>query len=139
VLQVCTCVLVRQTTELFCLHHRDEGSAKLEVSSPRVDSGPNGHIGDSGGGVVTQCLDHSGSSGWCGGDWFTCRCSGRRRSDTRPALPLECLRVFYVVIRQVVTTHTLSCFYSTTIKKQAELAYTNYGCHYMHVIMIMSY
>jgi len=54
VLQVCTCVLARQTTELVCLYHRDEANAQLKVSSARVDSGPNGHVGNSGGGVVVE-------------------------------------------------------------------------------------
>ena len=53
VLQVCTCVLARQTTELVCLHHNNEASPKLKVSSARVDSGPNGHVGNSRDGVVT--------------------------------------------------------------------------------------
>ena len=68
VLQVCTCVLARQTTELVCLHHHDQASAQLKVSIARVDSRPNGHIGNSGGRVVMECLGHSGSSGWCGGE-----------------------------------------------------------------------
>ena len=54
VLQVCTCVLTWQTIELVCLHHRYEASPELEVSGARVDSGPNGHIGNSGGGVVME-------------------------------------------------------------------------------------
>jgi hypothetical protein len=48
VLQVCTCVLARQPIELVCLYHRNHGSAQLKVSSSRVDSGPNGHVGNSG-------------------------------------------------------------------------------------------
>jgi len=63
---VCTCVLARQTIELVCLHHRDQASAQLEDSIVRVDTGPNGHIGDSGGGVVAEGLGHCGSSRWCG-------------------------------------------------------------------------
>ena len=54
VLQVCTCVLARQTTELVCLHHRDLASPELKVSSAHVDSAPNGHIGNIGGGVVVE-------------------------------------------------------------------------------------
>jgi hypothetical protein len=37
-------------------------------SSSRVDSGPNRHVGNSGGGVVVECLGHSSSSGWYRGD-----------------------------------------------------------------------
>ena len=44
VLQVSTSVLAWQTTELVCLHHRDQASAQLKVSSSCVDSGPNGHV-----------------------------------------------------------------------------------------------
>jgi hypothetical protein len=51
---VCTCILAWQTIELVCLYHRDEASPELKVSGARVDSGPNGHIGNSGGGVVVQ-------------------------------------------------------------------------------------
>ena len=54
VLEVRVCVLARQTTELVCLHHRDQASLELKVSSARVDSGPNGHIGNNGGGVVAE-------------------------------------------------------------------------------------
>jgi len=87
VLEMCICLLARQTMELVCLHHRDQASAQLEVSIAHVDSGPNRHIGNSGGGVVAECLGCSGSSGWCGGDWFDCRRSSRRRSGMRPFLP----------------------------------------------------
>jgi hypothetical protein len=48
VLKVHACVLTRQTTKLVCLHHRYEASPELKISSARVDSGPNGHIGNSG-------------------------------------------------------------------------------------------
>ena len=54
VLQVCTCVLAWQTTELVRLHHHYEACPELKVSGAYVDSGPNGHIGNSGGGVVTE-------------------------------------------------------------------------------------
>jgi hypothetical protein len=66
VLEMRVRVLTRQTKELVCLHHRDEANAELKVSDVRVDSGPNGHIGNSGDGVVTECLGHDGSSRWCG-------------------------------------------------------------------------
>ena len=59
-------VLSWQTMELVCLHHRDEASMKLEVPSPNVNSGPNGHVGNNEGGVVAECLGHDWSSGWCG-------------------------------------------------------------------------
>ena len=54
VLKVCTCVLTRQTIELVCLHHRYEASPELKVFGARVDSGPNGHIGNNRGGVVVE-------------------------------------------------------------------------------------
>jgi hypothetical protein len=43
-----------QTTKLVCLHHRDQASSKLKVSSPSIESGPDGHVGNSRGGVVTE-------------------------------------------------------------------------------------
>jgi hypothetical protein len=43
---VSVCVLTWQTTELVFLHHRDEASLDLKVSSPSVDNGPNGHVGN---------------------------------------------------------------------------------------------
>ena len=49
-------VLAWQTMELVRLHHRDEASTELEVPIPNVDSGPNRHIGNIGGGVVTKGL-----------------------------------------------------------------------------------
>jgi hypothetical protein len=54
VLEMSTCVLARQTTKLVCLHHHDEASPELKVSSPSVDNGPNEHVGNSGGGIVTK-------------------------------------------------------------------------------------
>ena len=54
VLQVCTCVLAWQTTELVLLHHHYEAYPELKVSGAYVDSGPNGHVGNSGGGVVVE-------------------------------------------------------------------------------------
>jgi hypothetical protein len=54
VLKVSVCVLTWQTTELVCLHHRDEASLELKVSNPCVDNGPNGHVGNSRGGVVAK-------------------------------------------------------------------------------------
>ena len=42
-------VLAWQTMELVCLHHRDEAGTKLEFPIPNIDSGPNGHVGNSGG------------------------------------------------------------------------------------------
>jgi hypothetical protein len=56
VLKVSVCVLTWQTTKLVCLHHRDKASAQLKVSSPNVDSGPNRHIGNSGGRVVAKWI-----------------------------------------------------------------------------------
>ena len=50
VLKVRACVLARQTTELVCLHHRYEASPELKVYGACIDSGLNGHIGNSGGG-----------------------------------------------------------------------------------------
>ena len=52
--------------ELVCLHHRDEASTELEAHIPNVNSGPNGHIGNSWGGAVVEGLGHDWSSGWCG-------------------------------------------------------------------------
>jgi hypothetical protein len=49
---------VRVLRELVCLHHHDKVSAELEVSITSVDSWPNRHIGNSGDGVVTECLGH---------------------------------------------------------------------------------
>ena len=68
VLEMHVCVLIRQTMELVCLHHRDEAGTELEVPIPNVNSGPNGHVGNSDGGVVMEGLGHDWSSGWCGGD-----------------------------------------------------------------------
>jgi hypothetical protein len=48
VLQVSTCVLAWQTTELVCLYHRNQANPELKVFGARVDSGPNG------GGVVKE-------------------------------------------------------------------------------------
>ena len=67
-LQVCTCVLARQTIELVYFHHHDQTSAKLKVSSSCVDSEPNEHVGNNEGGVVTEGLGHDGSNRWCGDD-----------------------------------------------------------------------
>ena len=86
VLEMRVRVLARQTMELVCLHHRDEAGIELEVPIPSVYSRPNGHVGNSRGGVVTEGLGHDWSSGWCGGDCFDCRKSSRRRG-TRPFLP----------------------------------------------------
>ena len=58
VLQVCTCILAGQTTKLVCLHHRNEASPELKVSSAHDDSRPNGHVSNSGGGVVAEGLGH---------------------------------------------------------------------------------
>ena len=79
VLEMRVRVLVWQTMELVCLHHRDEASTELEVPIPNVDSGPNGHVRNSGGGVITEGLGHDWSSGWCGGDWFDCQRSSRSK------------------------------------------------------------
>jgi hypothetical protein len=54
VLKMSTCILAWQTTELVCLHHRNEASLELKVFGAHVDSQPNGHIGNSGGRVVAQ-------------------------------------------------------------------------------------
>ena len=62
VLKVGVGILASQATELACLHHRDEASADLEASIPHIDSGPSRHVGNSGGGVVTEYLGHSD---WC--------------------------------------------------------------------------
>jgi hypothetical protein len=61
-------VLTCQTRELVCLHHLDEAGAELEVSITGIDSQPNRHVGNSGDGLVTECLGHDWSNGWCGGD-----------------------------------------------------------------------
>jgi len=53
-LQVCTCILAWQAIELACLHHRYQASLEVKVFGTRVDSGPNGHVGNSGGGVVAE-------------------------------------------------------------------------------------
>ena len=64
---MCVCVLARQTTERVCLHHRDQLGPAFKVSISRVNSGPNGHIGNNEDRVLTErLLGHSGSSGWCG-------------------------------------------------------------------------
>ena len=52
------CILTWQTGELVCLHHHDEAGAELEVPIPSVDSRPNGHVGNNGGGVVAEALGH---------------------------------------------------------------------------------
>jgi hypothetical protein len=52
--QVCTCVFAWQATELAHLYHRNQASPELKVYSARVDSGPNGHVGNNGGGVVME-------------------------------------------------------------------------------------
>ena len=65
VLKVGVGILTWQATELACLHHRDEASADLEASIPHIDSGPSRHVGNSGSGVVTECLSHSDWCGWC--------------------------------------------------------------------------
>ena len=62
---MCVHVLIRQTRELVRLHHRDEASAELKVSITGVDSRPNAHVGNSGDGVVAECLGHDWGSGWC--------------------------------------------------------------------------
>ena len=54
VLKVCTCILAWQAIEQVCLHHHNQASLELKVSSARVDSGPNGHVGNSRGGVVVE-------------------------------------------------------------------------------------
>ena len=59
-------VLAWQTMELVCLHHRDEAGAEVKVPLPNIDRGPNGHVGNSGGGVVAEGLGHDWSGGWCG-------------------------------------------------------------------------
>jgi hypothetical protein len=63
---VCVHVLAGQTMELVCLQHRNEADTELKVPIPNVNSGPNAHIGNSGGGVVMEGLGHDWSSGWCG-------------------------------------------------------------------------
>ena len=45
------------------LHLRVEAGTELKVHIPNVNSGPNGHISNSGGGVVTEGLGHDWSSG----------------------------------------------------------------------------
>ena len=72
VLEMRVCVLARQTMELVCLHHHDEAGMELKVPIPNVNSGPNRHVGNSGGGVAVEGLGHDWSRGWCGGDWFDC-------------------------------------------------------------------
>ena len=42
------CVLAWQTMELVCLHHHDDTGSELKVHIPNIDSGPNGHVGNSG-------------------------------------------------------------------------------------------
>jgi len=59
VLKVGVGILAWQATELARLHHRDEASADLEASIPHIDSGPSRQVGNSGSGVVTECLGHS--------------------------------------------------------------------------------
>ena len=86
VLEMRICILAWQTTELVWLDHRDEAGTELKVPIPNVNSGPNRHVGNSGGGVVTEGLGHDWISGWCGGDSFVCRWSGGR-SGTGPFLP----------------------------------------------------
>ena len=58
-------ILAWQTMELVCLHHHDEAGTELEVPIPNVNSRPNGHVGNSRGGVVAECLGHDWSGGWC--------------------------------------------------------------------------
>ena len=58
---MCTCVLAWQTIELVCLHHHYEASSELKVSNARVDNGPNGHVGNSGCGVVTGVIVADGT------------------------------------------------------------------------------
>ena len=47
-------VLAWHTMELVCLHHHDEAGMELKVPLPNIDSRPNGHVGNSGGGVVAD-------------------------------------------------------------------------------------
>ena len=68
VLEMHVRVLTWQTRELVCIHHRDEASVELEVFIAGADSRPNGHVGNSGDGVVMDCLGHDWSSRWCRGD-----------------------------------------------------------------------
>ena len=65
VLKVGVGILAWQATKLACLHHRDEASADFEASIPRIDSWPSRHVGNSGSGLVTECLGHSDWCGWC--------------------------------------------------------------------------
>ena len=66
VLEMRVCVLARQTMELVRLHHRDEADTELKVPIPNVNSEPDGHVGNSGGGVIVEGPGHDWSSGWCG-------------------------------------------------------------------------
>ena len=68
VLEMHVCVLAWQPMELVCLHHRDEAGMELKVPITDVDSRPNRHVGNNGGGVVTEGLGHDGSNRWCGDD-----------------------------------------------------------------------
>ena len=54
VLQVCVRILTWRASEVVRLHHWQQTSAEFEVSSPDIDSGPNGHVGNSGGGVLAE-------------------------------------------------------------------------------------
>jgi hypothetical protein len=54
VLEMCVCVLTKQTTEWVCLHHHDEASLELKVFGGRVDSRLKGHVGNRGDRVVTE-------------------------------------------------------------------------------------
>ena len=47
-------VLLRQAMELACLYHLYEANTELEVSIPNIDSRPNGHVGNSRGGVIAE-------------------------------------------------------------------------------------
>ena len=62
------CVLAWQTMELVRLHHRDKAGTELKVPITDVDSRPNRHVGNSGGGEVMEGLGHDWSTGWCRGD-----------------------------------------------------------------------
>jgi len=65
VLKVSVGIFALQATELTCLHHRDEASMDLKVAIPNIDSGPNGHVGNIGSGVITESLGHREKYGWC--------------------------------------------------------------------------
>ena len=63
---MCVHVLTWQTMELVCLHHHDEASIELAVPKPNVNNRPNGHVGNSGGGVDMKGLGYDWISRWCG-------------------------------------------------------------------------